>query len=259
MTEVAELYVRVDRYRATEESVADAGEVLDRLAYAASREVYPFEVRLEVYLEPGSLRTWTTVKVVGGILLGAYGVVATYSDVKIDLKEIVADAKQVGSYILNPFNEWLDTETYSQRRTKMPGRLLRNLERLERFEEGNKRISKEEFASIEWGIRSSLDALPEGERRRVESIIIKEHAPRLPDFDIRQTGIRGPEPPTLEDIHEMEYPARMIGHGGHHPELTYFNSFDSSAPPSSPFDGASRREVGPWLGLGRNPRGETES
>src|SRR5262249_18390846 len=131
MTHVAEVYLRIDSFRPDPVALRRRGDLLSRLAYDAARETYPVNVDIEVYLEPGSLLAWVSAVAMG---LGAiWGTVATYPDFKRGLSEAYKDAKRFGRFVIGGFVsspvQGSSKDLYSQKRTKTPGRLLRNLNR----------------------------------------------------------------------------------------------------------------------------------
>jgi hypothetical protein len=76
VTQLAQAYIHLKPYSASERKVRSLGQHAKRVAIRAAAEIYGGDVEIEVQIEEGSLITRVTV--VGSILLGAYGFVANY-------------------------------------------------------------------------------------------------------------------------------------------------------------------------------------
>ena len=74
MTQLAQAYIHLKPYTASEQRVRSLGRYAKRVAIRAAAEIYGGDVEIEVQIEEGSLITRVTVA--GSILLGVYGFVA---------------------------------------------------------------------------------------------------------------------------------------------------------------------------------------
>lgn len=227
MTDIAEVYLRIDIFEATEANVSRYGKRIEQFAYAAARETYRFDVAIEIYLEPGSLRGWATIVLAGlGAVYVAYGAIATYPDFKQGLAELFDDAKEYGRFVV----ERVETEAeplspvYSQKRTKTPGRILRSLDRLERLEHNLKRLSPEEINQelniVRRGLKLGLEDLPPLEADKIESVIREYHSGRLPNRLMPLLFAREPRPRSTQALHTVrdreEAPAPLTYYSSRH-------------------------------------------
>jgi len=223
MAQVAEAYVRTDHYPIDEESLQRVGRLVERLSYDSARLIYPRTVKIEIYVEPGSLKAWAKVSATAIGLL--YGAVATYPDFKNGLREAVGDARAFSTYVIEHFRQEVDSGAYGERRTKTPGRLLRNLDRLEKLEHDLPQLTQreisQEIARIRWGLQSAFADLPFEEARPIEDLIKGEHGPRLPQIYSPRFFTREPELPAFEDLAAPQIPPRA-----ERPPLSYYGAFE---------------------------------
>lgn len=128
MTQLAQAYIHLKPYTASEQRVRSLGRYAKRVAIRAAAEIYGGDVEIEVQIEEGSLITRVTVA--GSILLGVYGFVANYKGFKEGVVEMCNDARDVcGPFITKAGVAKEDVYRF-ERRLKTPGKLYRFSKRL---------------------------------------------------------------------------------------------------------------------------------
>lgn len=136
MTQLAQAYIHLKPYQASDRKLKALGRSTERLAIATARRIYGGGVDIIVELEEGSLRTRVTV--IGTIMLGVYTAVGNYSGFKQSINELCDDAQQFAGDVCHPFLKKADASEEQifrfERRLKTPGKLKRLSKHLERIE-----------------------------------------------------------------------------------------------------------------------------
>ena len=101
MTNLAQAYIHLKPYPASERKIRSLGRYATRVAIKAAADIYGGGVEVEVQIEEGSLITRITVA--GSLLLGAYSVIADYKGFKESVVEMCDDAREFAVDVCGPF------------------------------------------------------------------------------------------------------------------------------------------------------------
>jgi hypothetical protein len=183
VTQLAQAYIHLKPYYATERQVRSLGRHAKRVAIKAAAEIYGGDVEIEVQIEEGSLITRVTVA--GSILLGVYGFVANYKGFKEGVVEMCNDAREFAVDVCGPFITKAGVpkeDVYRfERRLKTPGKLYRFSKRLEKLEHSVDELSprsvRKELGSLRAEFESIAQHLSPLERQSLEPALKR---PKLP-------------------------------------------------------------------------------
>jgi hypothetical protein len=135
VTQLAQAYIHLKPYRASEKEVRSLGRYAKRIAIKAAAEIYGGDVEVEVQIEEGSLVTRVTII---GLILGVYGHVADYKGFKESVVELCDDAREFAVDVCGPFVKKAGVskeDVYRfERRLKTPGKLYRLGKRLDKLQ-----------------------------------------------------------------------------------------------------------------------------
>ncbi len=102
MTQLAQAYIHLKPYLASEKEVRSLGRYAKRVAIKAAANIYGGDVEIEVQIEEGSLITRVTVA--GLLLIGeVYSHVADYKGFKDSVVELCDDAREFAVDVCAPF------------------------------------------------------------------------------------------------------------------------------------------------------------
>jgi hypothetical protein len=87
LAQLAQAYVHLKPYHASDRNIRSLGRYAKRVAIKAASEIYGGDVEIEVQLEEGSLRARITVVGTLSVLLGTYSFVANYKGFKESIVE----------------------------------------------------------------------------------------------------------------------------------------------------------------------------
>jgi hypothetical protein len=183
VTQLAQAYIHLKPYSASERKVRSLGRYAKRVAIRAAAELYGGDVEIEVQIEEGSLITRVTVA--GSILLGVYGFVANYKGFKEGVVEMCNDAREFAVDVCGPFitKAGLSKEDVYrfERRLKTPGKLYRFSKRLEKLEHSVDELSprdvQKELGNLRAEFESIAQQLSPQERQALEPTLKR---PKLP-------------------------------------------------------------------------------
>lgn len=184
MTQIAEAYLHLKQIRVTPSQLGRLGDLASKLATEVGLNHFPADSVVEVRLTEGSLKGWISV---GGALLGIYGAVANYSGFKQSVGEIVKDSRAFSDEMIKRFlseDEVAAVRVYrTERRTKVPGRLKRLIERREWLEVHRLQLRAQEVESeeveIERRLQEILSEIDPAERSAVRTLL-GERVPAFP-------------------------------------------------------------------------------
>lgn len=182
MAQLAQAYIHLKPYAASDQKLKTLGRTTKRLAVAAARRVCGGDVDIIVELEEGSLRTRITVI---GAIIGIYSTVANYSGFKQSVTELCDDAQKFAVDVCHPFvkkAEANEDQLYRfERRLKTPGKLKRLSRRLERLQRQTSDLSPKNLAKELAAARYDLDQIIEDISPKELELIKKALAsPNLP-------------------------------------------------------------------------------
>lgn len=180
MTEIAEAYFHLDPPDVSESALQRFGQQLSDIAGEAATGIFHPDCIIEVRLKTGTLTAWTLVTV-GSLFIGG---VLKYKDLKENLLEMVDDAKKFGGWVNKIFihkNNIPRSKVYrTESRTKTPGKLLRVVNREDRFRLRASQLSAEErereAEAINRLASEALEDLPPGDRPFVRKMLAARSA-----------------------------------------------------------------------------------
>lgn len=198
MTQLAQAYIHLKPYEASDERVRALGRYAKRVAVKAASEIYGGGVEVEVQLEEGSLRARITV---GGFLLVTYGVIADYNGFKESIVGLCSDAREFAVDVCDPFVSKAGVpaeEVYRfERRLKTPGKLYRLTKRLDKLEKSVDSLSPNAVRRELAGLRAELDSLgkhlSETEREALQPMLKRPKLPppqQWPDPEEAKVAVR---------------------------------------------------------------------
>lgn len=160
MTKLAQAYIHLKPYPASDRKVRSLGRYAQRLAIKTAADIYGGGVEVEIQIEEGSLITRITV--VGGLLLGTYSAIADYKGFKESVVEMCDDAREFAVDVCGPFVKKAGVpkeDVYRfERRLKTPGKLYRLSKRLEKLEHSVNELSPRDIQKELSSLRAELDA-----------------------------------------------------------------------------------------------------
>jgi hypothetical protein len=160
MTNLAQAYIHLKPYAASDRKVRSLGRYAQRVAIRAAADIYGGDVEIDIQIEEGSLITRITV--VGGLLLGAYSTIADYKGFKDSVIEMCDDAREFAVDVCSPFVKKAGVpkeDVYRfERRLKTPGKLYRLSKRLEKLEHSVSELSPRDIQKELASLRAELDA-----------------------------------------------------------------------------------------------------
>ena len=183
MAQLAQAYIHLKPYSASDKKLRSLGRYAKRLAQRKAAEIYGRGVVVEVELEEGSLKTRVTI--IGSILLGTYGGIADYKSFKDSVVEMCSDAKTFAADVCAPFTKKAGVpkeEVYRfERRLKTPGRLYSLSKDLEKLEKSTAELSPRDVQKELARLRGKLDAIAgDLSASEIDSIVSGLKAPHLP-------------------------------------------------------------------------------
>lgn len=222
MAQLAQAYIHLRPYNASDRKLKALGRSTERLAIATARRVYGGGVEVIVELEEGSLRTRVTV--VGTIVIGLYSGIANYSGFKQSVGELCNDAQTFAADVCRPFlrkAEASDDQLYRfERRLKTPGKLRRLSRHLERIERQAADLSPNNLAKELAAARNELlqiaDDVSAAELKTIGKLILPATLPppeKWPDVEHTKAAVKPRE--VQEGMFEentsiIEAPRRLI-------------------------------------------------
>jgi hypothetical protein len=184
VTTLAQAYIHLKPYSASERKVYQLGRYAQRVAAKAAIDIYGGGVEIEVQIEEGSLVTRITV--IGALVLsGVYSHIADYKGFKESIGEMCEDAREFAVDVCSPFVQKAGVskdEIYRfERRLKTPGKLLRISRRLDKLQHSVNELSPRDVQKELASLRRELDAvtkdLSEAEKKAIETGLKR---PKLP-------------------------------------------------------------------------------
>jgi hypothetical protein len=103
MAELAQTYVHLRPFDLDPEGIGRLGATAREHAVAAAQEIYHGNVTIDIRLEAGSAKLWSTVTGVFTALHISYGIVANYSGFKESITAVCDDARQFGTFVSGHF------------------------------------------------------------------------------------------------------------------------------------------------------------
>lgn len=202
MTTLAQAYIHLKPYSASEREIHSLGRYAQRIAAQAAIEIYGGGVEIDVQIEEGSLVTRVTV--VGALLLAVHSHVADYKGFRESIVEICEDAKEFAVDVCSPFVKKAGVskeDVYRfERRLKTPGKLLRISKRLDKLQNSVNELSpralQKELANLRVELDSVAEDISESERATVESALKRPKLPppaQWPVPDQPKVGVRRDE------------------------------------------------------------------
>jgi hypothetical protein len=159
VTNLAQAYIHLKPYSASDRQVRSLGRYAQRVAMKAAADIYGGGVEIDIQIEEGSLITRVTV--VGSLLLGAYSTMADYKGFKDSVVEMCADAREFAIDVCSPFVRKAGVpkeDVYRfERRLKTPGKLYRLSKRLEKLEHSVNELSPRAIQKELASLRAELD------------------------------------------------------------------------------------------------------
>jgi len=160
VTQLAQAYIHLKPYRASDKEVRSLGRYAKRVAIKTASNIYGGDVQIEVQIEEGSLITRVTV--VGLLLVGeVYSHVADYKGFKESVVELCDDAREFAVDVCAPFVRKAGVpqeDVYRfERRLKTPGKLYRLSKRLDKLEHSVSELSPKDVQKELAKIRAELD------------------------------------------------------------------------------------------------------
>jgi hypothetical protein len=160
VTKLAQAYIHLKPYSASDRKVRSLGRYAQRLAIRKAADIYGGGVEIDVQIEEGSLVTRITVA--GSLLLGAYSGIADYKGFKESVVEMCDDAREFAVDVCSPFVKRAgvpEEDVYRfERRLKTPGKLYRLSKRLEKLEHSVDELSPRDIQRELSSLRAELDA-----------------------------------------------------------------------------------------------------
>ena len=160
LAQLAQAYIHLKPYAATEKRFTSLGRYAELIAAEAASDIYGGDVVVEIELEEGSLVARVTVV---GLLLGLYGGIADYKGFKESVVEMCDDAREFAVDVCGPFTKKASVpkeEIYRfERRLKTPGKLYRISRRLEKLERSATDLSPKSVQKELSSLRAELDAV----------------------------------------------------------------------------------------------------
>ncbi len=131
MARLAQTSIRFQRYEIGPARFERLGVEIDNVAARVARNIYGPSVEVDVFIESGSLLIRITV--IGSILWGTYDAISKYPDFKEGLGELVKDAQDYGSAIVNEVLKVTGQKKPDSvaKRDMTPGKVSRIIEKLE--------------------------------------------------------------------------------------------------------------------------------
>lgn len=185
MTPLAEAYIHLKPFNAPPFLLEEHVAIISKIARGAAEKYYKKDVEIEVWIEPGSLRIWVRVK--GTIVTSALIIAGTASVINAVEPLIDAAVWFDNTVIDGYFGETAPPENSTfrtERRTKIPGKINRTIERLEWLQENFDSLSpnevNEELRRVQRALRSIAAQLgDEAEAHQVGEAISKFRLPAL--------------------------------------------------------------------------------
>lgn len=183
MAQLAQAYLHLKPYRASDRKLKSLGHYAERIALRAAASIYGKGVEVEIELEEGSAKLRITV--IGLLLLDVYGHVADYKGFKESVVEMCQDAREFAVDVCNPFIKKAGVareDVYRfERRLKTPGKLLRINRRLEKLQRSVDDLSPRAIQKELAEVKSELDAvvkdLSPSEQAALEAKLTPEKLP----------------------------------------------------------------------------------
>lgn len=205
MAELAQAYIHLKPYSASEKEIGSLGRYALRVAEGKAAEIYGGGVVVEVELEEGSLITRVTV--VGSLILAATGHIADYKGFKESIVEMCDDAREFAVDVCAPFVTKAGLskdEVYRfERRLKTPGKLYKLSKRLERLEGAAVDLSPREVQKELARLRSDLQViagdLSEQELKAIGKTLETKHLPPPDKWPLNE----GPPKHAVRDSNEQ--------------------------------------------------------
>jgi hypothetical protein len=151
MAQIAQTYVHLRPYELDSERIKQLGYGVQESAIEAALAVYGGGVKIDVDLEPGSVRGWVTVGGIIGALHVGYGAVADYKGFKESIVEICEDAKKFGMIVGDAFTAKAGVSPDSvyrvEKRLKVPGKIKRVFTKMEVLDQMAGKMSTSEIAA----------------------------------------------------------------------------------------------------------------
>ncbi len=156
MAEIAEGYIHLKPFRLHRNADVLGEAILAKTSEIAG-SIYPFSVEINVDIEEGSIRVWTTV------LVGLYTAISVYPQFKDGAKALFQDGLYFGERTIEFMEQQLKPSSSqvfrAERRTKTAGKIYRISKRIEKLERHyyslNVDVREKEAASI----RAELDKI----------------------------------------------------------------------------------------------------
>jgi hypothetical protein len=223
VTNLAQAYIHLKPYPASERKIRSLGRYATRVAIKAAADIYGGGVEVEIQIEEGSLITRITVA--GSLLLGAYSAIADYKGFKESVVEMCDDAREFAVDVCGPFIKKAgvakDDVYRFESRLRTPGKLYSLSKRLERLEHSVNELSPRDVQKELGKLRAQLDTIlrdvSPAEKLAIETRLLK--TPSLPpptrwpipddvkvavqkDEEMEQAGWFEDEPPSAETAHK---------------------------------------------------------
>ena len=175
MARLAQTSIRFRQLEISEARFERISEEIDAVAVQVARQIYGPAVEVDVVVEAGSLLVRITV--IGSILWGTYDAISKYPDFKEGVGELVKDAEDYGSAIVNEVLKVTGQKKPDSvaKRDMTPGKIARVIDRLEKVREleehAPNRVVQEELQRIARDVRDIEKDLDPDELKQVDQVL----------------------------------------------------------------------------------------
>ncbi len=183
MARLAQTSIRFRSYEISAARFERLSVEIDAVAARVARQIYGPSVEVDVVIEAGSLLIRITV--IGSILWGTYDAISKYPDFKGDLGELVKDAQDYGSAIVDEVLKVTGQKKPDSvaKRDMTPGKISRIIEKLERVKELEKHVPKrviqEELQQISRDVQAIERDLAPQELKQIDEVLESRGLPPL--------------------------------------------------------------------------------
>jgi hypothetical protein len=183
MARLAQTSIRFQSYEIGAARFERLSVEIDDVAARVARNIYGPSVEVDVFIESGSLLIRITV--IGSILWGTYDAISKYPDFREGLGELVKDAQDYGSAIVDEVLKVTGQKKPDSvaKRDMTPGKVSRIIEKLEGVTDlekhAPKRVIQEKLRQISRDVQSiERDLVPE-ELKQLDELLESRGLPRL--------------------------------------------------------------------------------
>ncbi len=183
MARLAQTSIRFRRYEIGAARFERLSVEIDAVAARVAREIYGPAVEVDVVIEAGSLLIRITV--IGSILWGTYDGISKYPDFKVGLGELVKDAQDYSSAIVDEVLKVTGQKKADSiaKRDMTPGKISRIIEKLEGVKNLEKhaprRVVQEELRQISRDVQAIERDLVPQELKQIDEVLESRGLPPL--------------------------------------------------------------------------------